>query len=509
MLQAFLAVEEAAALQRVYVNGQEVLALVLSRLLLELSNFGIIPVDQYQLGDHVGQHHGEPSALLKMSAKKVTEDILSNGATTAVASWKLLRYLTTVVVAFATSHGKATLHDKNAGDFYKDEISGGLCGVFLPEDGAGCYQIQDLLAIHYHSSHHAVSAMTGEEILPIDISKDFLQRISLHLAEQLLSLLDIFIFPDSQSLDLSSATAQLHGLALVRGTETRTGNSHGPLLASLMRASLLLLQSLDPSSLRMLQCCSRLRCFVYYSLELIRESKAMSEYTSSFNALTLTFDRLLVAVTIESHCTLRKCAIVLREIESTPAETLFSSNESRKKRYRRLFRVSVELREILMTIHERRNSVLKDSLSLEAYGAFQSSMESRIVPSDQVETKNLSQKELMVRGLLVSTWINKFHGRLRSEGTSNVHKGVAAMLKDDSLAQGLSSDAKEIEDAFQKSLNSAFEGKFILHAELFQSLSQTGINVLISLSLFRCIRILGNPEEMGRNRCSTRFGIRG
>jgi hypothetical protein len=242
---------------------------------------------------------------------------------------------------------------------------------------------------------------------------------------------------------------------------------------------------------------------VYYSLELIRESKAMSEYTSSFNALTMTFDRLLVAVVIESHCTLRKCAIVLREIESTPAETLFSSNESRKKRYRRVFRVSVELREILMTIYERRNSVLKESLSHEAYGAFQSSMESRVVPSDQGETKHLSQKELMVRSLLVSTWINKFHGRLRGEGAST----VVAMLKDDSLARGLSSDTKEIEDAFQKSLNSAFEGKHFLQANSYKSLNQVGVNALMSPSC--CIRILGNPEEMGRNRRSARFRIRG
>jgi hypothetical protein len=163
----------------------------------------------------------------------------------------------------------------------------------------------------------------------------------------------------------------------------------------------------------------------------------------------------------------------------------------------------VELREILMTIYERRNSVLKESLSHEAYGAFQSSMESRVVPSDQGETKNLSQKELMVRSLLVSTWINKFHGRLRGEGAST----VVAMLKDDSLAQGLSSDTNEIEDAFQKSLNSAFEGTHFLQASSYKSLNQVGVNALMYPSC--CIRILGNPEEMGRNRRSARFRIRG
>lgn len=87
-------------------------------------------------------------------------------------------------------------------------------------------------------------------------------------------MLDAFIFPDN--LDSANSMSQLHGLALVRSTEPRLGQSQGPLLASLIRLSLILFAYLEPTSVRFLQACSScLRCFLHWTLEIIRESVAL------------------------------------------------------------------------------------------------------------------------------------------------------------------------------------------------------------------------------------------
>jgi hypothetical protein len=140
-------------------------------------------------------------------------------------------------------------------------------------------------------------------------------------------------------------SSQLQGLALVRGTEKQIGTTQGPLLASLIRDSLLLLCRLEPSSVKMLQCCSRLRCFVHYSLELVRESDAMERYSVTFNKIALPFDRLLLSSFIRSHFALQKCTKLLHEIESDSTNPcpLYTSKEARKKSYRRIFRVTIEV----------------------------------------------------------------------------------------------------------------------------------------------------------------------
>jgi len=193
-------------------------------------------------------------------------------------------------------------------------------------------------------------------------------------------------------------------------------------------------------------------------LELIRESLAMSEYSSSFNTLSLPFDRILVAVVVSSHSTLRKCAILLHEIETTPLETLFPTKEARKKRYRRIFRVSMELWEILMTVYDKRSSILQDSLTMESFLAFQSSLESQVFPKNETETKAFSQKELSVRGLLASEWVTQFEcGLAMTASYANEYTTSKSLIKDSALTRDLLVDSKEIDCSFQRSLDSSFE----------------------------------------------------
>lgn len=201
-----------------------------------------------------------------------------------------------------------------------DSKSGGLYGIRLPDGN-----ISGLLA----SELTVVSSDSGP-------SKAYLRIACITLAAQLLSLLDAFIFPDS--LDASLPASQLHGLALVRGTEPRLAKTQGPLLASLSRLSLLLIAHLEPSSIKFLQCCSRLRCFLHWTLELIRESVALGGYSAPFQELTAPLDRLVLAVVLQCHRALSKCSAVLAEIDSSPAEKYFSSMDARQKNYKRLFR---------------------------------------------------------------------------------------------------------------------------------------------------------------------------
>jgi hypothetical protein len=88
---------------------------------------------------------------------------------------------------------------------------------------------------------------------------------SVTLAAQLLSLLDAFIFPSN-----SKKLGKSYGMTLVRATESRLGQSQGPLLASLVRLSVLLISHLEPCSLRFLHACGRLRTFCRWLLAMIR-----------------------------------------------------------------------------------------------------------------------------------------------------------------------------------------------------------------------------------------------
>lgn len=229
------------------------------------------------------------------------------------------------------------------------------------------------------------------------------------LAAQMLALLDAFIFPDS--LDTSLPASQLHGLALVRSNEPRLGLAQGPLLLSLIRLSLVLLSYLEPSSVKFLQCCGRLRCLLHWLLELIRESIAGGGFSVAFSELTSPLDRLVLVIVLQCHRALKKCSNVLIEIEVSSPQKYFANEEMKSKNYRRLFRSAFELREIVLAAFRGRNEVLRVALSLQAYEALHSSFEELVcamAPLSDFSLASRSQKESSLRIFLTSSWVQEF-----------------------------------------------------------------------------------------------------
>lgn len=96
-------VEDAASLQRVCLNGQDVFFLIISRLTSNLGERGTIVLK-------TGTPAAEDEDLLKKSARLVTDAILSSGTEgldmkSAVRCWRSLRHLSAVVVSIVTKSG--------------------------------------------------------------------------------------------------------------------------------------------------------------------------------------------------------------------------------------------------------------------------------------------------------------------------------------------------------------------------------------------------------------------
>ena len=333
-----------------------------------------------------------------------------------------------------------------------DELSGGLHGIRLSDGNLAEISARELC--EYYRKSVPISGESGP-------GRAIFRNISVTLSAQILSILDVFVFPDS--LDASLPASQLHGLALVRSTETRIGSAQGPLLTSLIRLSLLLLCHLEPCSVKLLQCSSRLRCFLHWILELIRESEALEGYSAAFNKITAPFDRLVLAVALQCHRTLGRGGALLSEIESTPFESYFSSKDAQKKSYRRLLRVALELRDILATVYDRRNEVLRTSLSDHAYECIEIALSVQVAqspPSESGPQAKSSQKEILVRSLLSSDWVTKFQDVEVREGLPMPEQ---LRTVDPAIRQGavtmneLRSQSKEIIDSFEKALNVHFE----------------------------------------------------
>ena len=197
-----------------------------------------------------------------------------------------------------------------------DGITGGMYGIRLDNLVSGVNSFEALAGAKLHANR----------------PRDRYRYVSVVLASEMLTILDAFIFPDN--LDASQAASQQHGLSLVRTTEPRLGISQGTLLASLVRLSLILLAYLEPSSVKFLQACSRLRCFLHWVLEVLRESVALGGYSEAFTELTAPLDRMILAVVLQCHRALSRCSAVLAEMESSPWQKYFSDIESRQKSVR-------------------------------------------------------------------------------------------------------------------------------------------------------------------------------
>jgi hypothetical protein len=424
-------VEDAASLQRVCVNGNDVLLLILSSLCANVYDNGtLLEMGAISAQDWKEIDLDQDSLPLKQSARLVTDSILSNGTkgldmTAAVRSWRSLRHLTEVIVAVVTKSGyvytfilqsescccscsflftdflSLNAHRLGVVDLFDysnqqasavDSISGGLHGIRLPDS-----RLSGIRATEYVFYRGVVG---GPRTSDTDVKREVDRRLCVTIAAQMLTLLDAFIFPDS--LDPSLPASQLHGLALVRNSEPRLGNSQGPLISSAIRLSLLLLALLEPCSVRFLQCVSRLRCLLYWALELLRELVELEASSAAARDGVDSLDRLVLAIVLHCHRALGRCSALLAEIESSSHQKYFLSKEAHKKHFRRLLRVGLELRDIVSTVYRGRNELLRATLSAEAYESLRVGLEG-LPPSGRS-----TSKESVIRDFMSSRWVTGF-----------------------------------------------------------------------------------------------------
>jgi hypothetical protein len=462
--KALDAVENASSLQRVCVNGNVVLILVLSALCADLYDHGtLLEMGSISASDWKDIDLDQDSLLLKQSAKLVTDAILSNGTkglniTAAVKSWRCLRHLAEVVVAMVTKSGFGAV---DLFDYSKqrasavDSVSGGLHGIRMQDariPGVSASQYADFL------SASRLSNGSTEENLE-DARKEIDRRLCVTVTAQVLTLLDAFIFPDS--LDASLPASQLHGLALVRNSEPRLGRSQGPLVASAIRLSFLLLSTLEPGSVKLLQCASRLRCLIHWALDLIRETDSQEGVLAAFDIKIAHLDRLLVAVVLHCHRSLGRCSSLLSEIESSSHEKYFESKDAQKRHYRRLIRVALELRDVVSAAYRGRNDVIICTLSTEAFEDLRLSLEG-LNPSKS------ASRESVARDFLASKWVSKYQDvetRADLSIPEQVTMHTIPLSSDDATAglQGFSAMEKLAQESgtiqidFERALDSCFE----------------------------------------------------
>jgi hypothetical protein len=255
------------------------------------------------------------------------------------------------------------------------------------------------------SGVNAFEALAGAKLHGDRSERNRHRYVSVVLASQMLTILDAFIFPDNVD---SQVPSELHGLALVRSSEPRVGQTHGTLVASLVRLSLVLIAYLEPSSVKFLQAFSRLRCFLHWVLEIVRESVTIGGYAHAFQELTAPLDRLVLAIVLHCHRALSRCSVVLAEMEGD-WEKYFVDIESQQKSKRRLFRSILEIREIVLAAYRGRNEVLRESLSPLAYKALSQGLEDERTSGPTTQSSNLPSKEAFLRAFMKNEWVGGFH----------------------------------------------------------------------------------------------------
>ena len=469
--KALDAVEHAASLQRICVNGQVVMLLIVSSLCTNLFDHGtLLEVGSLTAEDWKDIDLEHDSLLLKQSAKLVTDAILSNGTegldmNDAVRSWRSLRHLAEVVVALVSKSGLGVVdlfaYNKQRASAV-DSMTGGMHGIRLSESrlqGISSKQYLDMLA-DLDGSFDKNSSISE------DARRDIDRRLCVCVAAQVLTLLDAFIFPES--LNTSLPASQIHGLALVRNSEPRLGAAQGPLIASAIKLSFLLMSSLEPCSVRMLQCVSRLRCLVQWALDLIRESQ--SSPPVAFEDRVAVLDRLLLAVILHCHRALGRCAALLSQLESSSSEKYFGTKDVQKKHFRRLVRVALELRSVVSTTYRGRNPVMKAALSSEAIEELRSSLEGSSAGARRSSSKEVAAKEFLnaAKDFLGSRWVTRFQD-VEIRGDLSVPEQVTMdtiVLDGDGEAgptgivaiEKLAEESKTIQNDFEKAVDSSFGG---------------------------------------------------
>ncbi|KAL7554274.1 hypothetical protein ACHAWF_017715 [Thalassiosira exigua] len=386
----------------------------------------------------------------------------------AVKQWRCLRHLTALTVAVVTESGFGIVqlfdyrnHDASA----VDGITGGMHGIRLDNLVSGVNAFEALVGARLHCITDGSAGEDGGPNPPPGRRRrrDRRRHCCVVLASQALALLDSFIFPDA--LDASRAASRLHGLALVRGAEPRLGPSQGTLLASLVRLSLVLLAYLEPCSVRFLQACSRLRCFLHWVLEILRESVALGGgYSKAFHDLTAPLDRIVLAIVLQCHRALTRCSAVLVEMESSPWNKYFTDVESRRRGQRRLFRAILELREIVTAVWRGRNEVLRASLAPNAFEALGRGLEEVTSTNANPKSSDPPSKEASLRSFLENDWVSGFHD-VEVEGdlvipeqiaNVQIHEGQASSMIGRQAIEKLALESAAIVRDYSSLLNAPF-----------------------------------------------------
>lgn len=384
--------ELASSLQRIHINGQAVFGILLSHVLNDLMGNGTMNIDSKPLINEVYNN----SVL-----NKCAHEFFQMEVDQAAKHWKKLRHISAIVVAIVNMNGYSIvdLFDyRNNLSSMIDDNSGGLYGIRLTDRNSSGVLASDVTA-----ETKAVLEKFGSRGAETIQSKQYNRRICTNLSNQILELLDPYIFPESFD---GSSMSQQHLTALIRSTESKFGSSQGPLVISLVRLSLVLLGNLEPSSQKSLKCSSMLRCFLQYCFEFMSDIK--SEKDRDENMLKR-LERLFICIVLQCHRSLSKCSAVLKELEMSSGK-YFSVTEQTKHQ-RRLYRVVEILGDVVLDVYKNANETLQDSLSKGAYKALEFALATKDEWANEVTDKDLSQhaRKDSLKSFISCDWISKFH----------------------------------------------------------------------------------------------------
>ena len=299
------------------------------------------------------------------------------------------------------------------------------------------------------------------------------------ITNQLLSILDFFIFPDDlkSSGDVRAEQTQSHGLNLVNATKglivhantdasgninsnesiSTISNDSGegdsvtssspqkptlvPFLHIVTFLTVTPLTYLPPSSITFLHACGRLRCLVGWALKERRDEGGGGgvgmlvkgggniPFQEGHNASS---DRLLLCGVLHSHNGLERCARLLSVYEneggvaaaaaSAPDAAATDSQKdpatNRKKSARRILRSSHELKELVSSVHRMNGEAIRVGLHPKAWSELGAALkDGNLIELEDSSASNANEKrELILRKFLNSEWVRRWHEVEKKEG---------------------------------------------------------------------------------------------
>jgi PH domain associated with Beige/BEACH len=298
------------------------------------------------------------------------------------------------IISALTKHlrfGAVDLFSINNNDTIKCEpVTGGLNGIRVPDDAPIHVVASDYIG--FLTSDATYDNSNVGQLFTVE------SHLCCRVVVQVFSLLDAFMFP--QASTSSQKIFPVDGLALVRFSEARLGDSQGPLVSSAIRLSYILLAFLEPGSLALLECVGRLRCLLSWSLDLLSESHGVDgQLHSSHRDGSSHFDRLILCTVLHCHRALQRCSIVWLAIEENEKDASFPTNDAQKKYLRRIGRVVVEFKDLVEAMFRERTDLFVTTLTKESFECLRQSLK---------DHETVRSKDTAARGFLDSPWVQGF-----------------------------------------------------------------------------------------------------